>query len=96
MESVYVPKRAKVTSGDNDCEVVAVHRSVTPQYEWPGVWPDYRYHPVDEHWQRHTCELLAIRFIRSFRQQDGGPDVILTRPDLRSLKSIGKDGNLPV
>ena len=28
-----------------------------------------------------------------FQQQDGGPDVILTRPDLRFLRSIGGDGN---
>ena len=28
-----------------------------------------------------------------FQQQDGGPDVILTRPDLHSLRSIGGDGN---
>ena len=89
LKSVHVPKRAKVTSGVNDCEVVAVHRSVAPRYEWM----DYRYYPVDEHWQRQACELLAIRFIRSFQRQDGGPDVVLTRPDLRSLKSIGKDGN---
>ena len=30
LKSVHVPKRAKITSGVNDCEVVAVHRSVAP------------------------------------------------------------------
>ena len=54
---------------------------------------DYRYYPVDEHWQRQACKLLAIHFIHSFQRQDGGSDVVLTRPDLHSLKSIGKDGN---
>ena len=76
-------------SGANDCEVVAVHRFVAPRYEWT----DYRYYPVGEHWQRQACELLAIHFIHSFQRQDGGPDVVLTRQDLHSLKSIGKDDN---
>ena len=89
MKSIHIPKKAKVTSGDNDCELVVVHRSVAPRYEWT----DYRYYPVDEHWQRQACELLAIRFIRSFQRQDGGPHVVLTRPVLRSLKTIGGDGN---
>ena len=88
-KSIRVPKKAKVTSGDNDCEVVAVQGSVVPRYEWT----DYRYHPVNEDWQGRACELLAIQFIRSFWRQDGGPNIVLTRPHLRSLKFIGGDGN---
>ena len=49
--------------------------------------------PVDVEWHRQACELLGIRFVRPFWHQDGGPHVILTRPDLRSLRSIGGDGN---
>ena len=91
----YVPKSApsakkrKVADDDKDCEVVGVHRPAAPRYEWS----DYRYYPVDEAWQRQACELLGIRFIRPFQRQEGGSDMILTRPDMRSLRSIGGDGN---
>ena len=50
-------------------------------------------HPVDEACQRQSCELLGIRFVRLFQRQDGGSDIILTRPDMCSLRSIGGDGN---
>ena len=80
-------KKRKVI--DKDCEVVAAHRPVVPLYEWG----NYRYYPVDEEWQRHACELLGIQFVHPFRRQDGGPHIILTRPDLHSLKSIVGDGN---
>ena len=42
-----------------------------------------------EEWQRHACQLLGIQFMRPFQRQDGGPHVILTRPDLHSLRFIG-------
>ena len=48
---------------------------------------------MDEAWQRQACELLGIRFIRPFQRQESGSDMILTRPDMRSLRSIGGDGN---
>ena len=48
---------------------------------------------MDEAWQRQACELLGIRFVRPFQRQEGGSDMILTRPDMRSLRSIGGDGN---
>ena len=48
---------------------------------------------MDEAWQRQACKLLGIRFVRPFQRQDGGSDMILTRPDMRSLRSIGGDGN---
>ena len=82
-----VPRSKKAKDGD--CEVVGVERPSAPQYEWT----NYRYYPVDVEWQRQACELLGIRFVRPFQRQDGGPHVILTRPDLRSLRSIGGDGN---
>ena len=91
----YVPKSApsakkrKVADDNKDCEVVGVHRPAAPQYEWS----DYRYYPADEAWQRQACELLGIRFVRPFQRQEGGSDMILTRPDMRSLRSIGGDGN---
>ena len=74
---------------DGDCEVVGVDRPVAPRYEWT----NHRYYPVDVEWQRRACEMLGIRFVRPFQRRDGGSHVILTRPDLRSLRSIGGDGN---
>jgi len=69
---------------------VAVDRPSVSQFKWA----DYRYYPVDEEWQRQTCDLLGIQFVRPFWQQDGGSHVILTGPDSScSLKSIGGDGN---
>ena len=56
-------------------------------------WPEYRYYPVDEEWQRYACRQIGLRFIRPFRCAPGGPDVILTRPNTASLKRIGGDGN---
>ena len=50
-------------------------------------------YPVDEDWQRHACDVLGLDFVRPVRHKPDGPDVILTRPDLRSLKSIRMDGN---
>ena len=89
LNSIHVAKKAKVTCVENDCNIISVERPVASRHEWT----DYRYHPVNEDWQRRACELLGIRFIRPFQRQDGGPDTILTRPDLRSMKSVGGDGN---
>jgi len=88
-KSIPPAKKSKVAANDKDCEVVAVHRPVALRYEWE----NYRYHLVDEEWQRQGCDLLGIQFVCPFRRQDGGSHVVLTRPDLRSLKSIGGDGN---
>ena len=56
-------------------------------------WLEYRYHPVDEHWQRQACTSLGLRFIRPFQYMSGRPGVILTRPDNTSLRNIGGDRN---
>ena len=37
--------------------------------------------------------LLGIRFVCSTGFQSGSPDTVLTRPDLRSLRNVGADGN---
>ena len=56
-------------------------------------WPEYRYYPVDEEWQRNACRQLGLRFVRTFMCVSGGPDVVLTRPNTTSLKKISGDGN---
>ena len=48
---------------------------------------------MDEDWQRQAFEMLGIPYMRPFQQQDGGPHMVSTRPDLRSLRSIVGDGN---
>ena len=56
-------------------------------------WTYLRYCPVNEEWQRLTCELLGLQFRRVFEHHNGGPDTILTRPDCWILKRIMGDGN---
>ena len=81
--------RGASTKAKKDCEVVHVHRPTVSRTEWP----EYRYYPIDEEWQRQTCRTLGLQFVQQFLRQNGGPDVILTKPDLRSIRKIGKDGN---
>jgi len=57
------------------------------------IWPDLRYCPVDEEWQHNACETLGLQFKRVFVHSNGGPDVLLTRPDCRDLQKIKGDGN---
>ena len=69
--------------------ITSVERPLALQTEWP----DYRYFPVDEEWQRQTCSLLNLQFIQPFERESGGPDVILTLPDTCCLRCIRGDGN---
>ena len=69
--------------------ITTVQRAFAPRTEWA----DYRYYPVDEEWQKQACRTLGLVFVQPFHHASGGPDVILTWPDIRSLKSIRGDGN---
>ena len=86
-------KKAKTqASQKNDCMPYASTMNTAQQRT---VWPDLRFYPVNEEWQRQACNTLALEFVAvlnctSYR---GGPDTILTRPDCRSLKTIKGDGN---
>ena len=57
------------------------------------VWPEYRYYQTDERWQQQVCARLGVSFVRSTGFQPGGPDTVLRRPDLRSLRNVEADGN---
>ena len=57
------------------------------------VWPEYRYYQTNDTWQQQACTRLGIRFVCSTGFQPGGPDTVLKRPDLRSLRNVGTDGN---
>ncbi len=39
-----------------------------------------KYHPVDEVWQRFTCDTLGLQYVRPNGVSPGGPQIPLTRP----------------
>ena len=58
------------------------------------TWPEYRYYQTDEQWQREKCRQLNLVFasLHDF-VEPGGPNVVLRRPNLRTVvKGVG-DGN---
>ena len=56
-------------------------------------WPMFRYNPFDVERQREACEQLGLEFRRPNRFARGGENVVLTRPNLRTVKNIPGDGN---
>ena len=75
---------------NDDCIITDTVNVIGPNRT---VWPEYRYHQTDERWQQQACTRLGIRFVCSAGFQPGGPDTVLTRPDLRSLRNVQPDGN---
>ena len=57
------------------------------------VWPAFKFHSVDEEWQRSTCQSLGLKFERANGVSPGSRDMPLTRPDMRRIKKIKGDGN---
>eukprot|EP00731_Ephydatia_muelleri_P001725 Em0001g1725a len=58
------------------------------------TWPEYRYYQTDEQWQREKCRQLNLVFASPHDfVEPGGPNVVLRRPNLRTVvKGVG-DGN---
>ena len=58
------------------------------------TWPEYRYYQTDEQWQWEKCRLLNLVFASPHDfVEPGGPNVVLRRPNLRTVvKGVG-DGN---
>ena len=83
------PKKSK---RDTDTDCVYTGTESGTQHT---TWPDLRFFPVNEDWQRQACNILGLEFRGAFNHghDRGGPDTILTRPDCRSLKRIVGDGN---
>ena len=50
------------------------------------VWPEYRYHQVDESW-------MGLQFREVFQCQSDGTNIILTHPDMTTLRNTYGDGN---
>ena len=51
------------------------------------------YHQVDETWQRNTCIRMGLAFREVFQCQSGGTNIVLTRPDMTTLRNTYGDGN---
>ncbi len=51
----------------------------------------FKYHPVDNQWQRMTCENMGLIYVQSNNITPGGLQVSLTAP--ASIRSIRGDGN---
>ena len=83
-------KKIKQTLVDNECKILRTENVRRPNRI---EWPEYRYYQVDENWQRNACNRMGLHFVQTFQCQSGGADVILTRPDLRTLRNVRGDGN---
>ena len=87
-EQKPVKKRKANDTVKDDCHITNVENA-----HQRTEWTDLRFYPVDEEWQRQTCETLGLQFKAVFDHHVGGADTILTRPDSRTLKKIVGDGN---
>ena len=67
---------------DDDC-VITGEASESP----------LKFYPVTIDWQQRACQQLDLQYHAPTRVRPGGPNVPLTRPDIRSLKRIQGDGN---
>ena len=80
-------KKIKIST---DCVITDVENVIGPNRT---VWPEYRYYQIDQAWQESACLRMGMHFTHANEFQPGGPDVILTRPDLNSLINVQADGN---
>ena len=51
----------------------------------------FRFHPIDEAWQRAACRLVGVKFVAKCDLGEGGPNVSLTYPC--RCRHIKGDGN---
>ena len=82
------PKKVKANpkTGQNSDDCVITHTdtlAATPLH----------FHSVDVQWQQSVCQQLGLQHTANTRLRPGGPIVPLTRPDMRSVRHIGGDGN---
>ena len=83
-------KKANKENIDNDCKIV-VSEGVHGLHRI--AWPEFRYHQIDENWQRNACIRMGLCLVRVFQCQVGGVDIILRCPNLRTLRNVQGDGN---
>ena len=51
------------------------------------VWP-FKFHSVDEQWQRSACVALGLEFQKANGVSPGGSSMPLTRPNMRKIKEM--------
>lgn len=56
-------------------------------------WPMFRFYPLDSHAQREFCNQLGLEYCHPNRFGRGGPDYVLTYPNIATVRSIIGDGN---
>ena len=71
------------TEKDDDCVITHAQTHDSP----------FRFHPVDREWQQNACQAMGLQYRAPTRVRPGGPNVPLTRPDMRTVKRIQGDGN---
>ena len=65
------------------------HDTKVSQHEWPM----FRFYPVDSEGQREFCNQLGLQYCNPNRFGRGGPNRILTCPNIATIRSIEGDGN---
>lgn len=53
----------------------------------------FKFHCVDEDWQRHTCEALGLEFVGHNQMNTSSPSQPLMCPDSEHIRTIFGDGN---
>ena len=89
-KKVITSNKSSKQTVQSDCKITDVENVTGPNRT---LWPEYCYYLTNQTWQQQACARLGIRSVSSPRFQPGDPDVVLTRPDLRSLRSVQRDGN---
>ena len=56
-------------------------------------WPMFRFYPVDSEGQRELCSQLGLQYCLPNRFGRGGPNRVLTYPNIATVRSIVGDGN---
>jgi len=58
-------------------------------------WPRWRYYQSNVQWQQLiSSQMRNLNFIKPFQCSPGGPDIMLTRPDVDKLEQIAGDDNI--
>ena len=82
-------KKANDENTDNDCKIVVSEGVHGPHRI---AWPEFRYHQINENWQRNACIRMGLRFVHVFECQAGGVGIILRCPNLQTLRNVQGDG----
>ena len=91
-EKSNTPKKKTNTKNECSNKPQADKPRTDPGSQLPRTWP-FKFHSVDEQWQRGICALLGFNFEKTNGVAPGGESLPLTCPDQQEIKSIMGDGN---